>query len=293
MRVTHRTIHTGSLANLQENLTRTARLQEQLSSGRAISRPSDNPAGTVTALQLRSDVRRTEQHQRNVDNGIGWLGTVDNALTQSLSAVRRVRELALQGASTGSSGPQARAALAAEVTGLRDTLIGLANSSYAGRPVFGGTTSGERAFDPVTAAYVGDDGQVVRRVDGGDPVRVDVSAAAAFGPSGSSVFDLLSQVADHLESDPTALSGDLGRLADALNRLLTAVTDAGTRYGRLEGVRQSTADRLIETRSSLATVESIDLPATIVEMQMQQVAYQAALGATARVLQPTLLDFLR
>jgi flagellar hook-associated protein 3 FlgL len=134
---------------------------------------------------------------------------------------------------------------------------------------------------------------VLRRVDGGDPVRVDVAAVAAFGPEGASAFDVLSELADHLENDTDALSGDLGRLDAAMNRILSAVTDVGTRYGRLEGVQQSTADRLIGTRSSLATVESIDLPATIVEMQMQQVAYQASLGATARVIQPTLLDFLR
>jgi flagellar hook-associated protein 3 FlgL len=297
MRVTHRTMQAATLSNLQASLTRSGRLQEQLSSGRLISRPSDDPAGTVTALQLRADVRRTEQHQRNADNGIGWLGSADSALTQSLSVVRKVKELALQGSSTGSTDTRARAALATAVEGLRETLLGLANTSYAGRPVFGGTTSGQAAYalDASTGAitYAGDGGAVRRRVGDGDPARVDVSGPETFGADGDSVFDLLTRVAADLVGDPAALSGDLAELDAATNRILTAVTSVGTRYGRLEGIQQSAADRLIDLESSLATVESVDLPATIVEMQMQEVAYQAALGATARVLQPTLLDFLR
>jgi flagellar hook-associated protein 3 FlgL len=293
LRVTHRSMQAGVLANLQDNLTRMGKLQEQLSSGRLISRPSDNPAGTVTALQLRGDIRATEQYQRNADSGIGWLGTADSALTASLSVLRKVRELTLQGSSTGAMGPEARTALATVVRGLRDSLLGLANTAYNGRPVFGGTTSGQTAFDPVTGAYVGDGGSVQRRVGANTTVRVDVDGAAVFGDGATSVFALLSDIADHLEQDPTQLAGDLTALDDATSKVLTTVTDVGTRYARLESVQQTAADRLIELKSSLATVESIDLPATVVELQMQQVAYQAALGATARVIQPTLMDFLR
>jgi flagellar hook-associated protein 3 FlgL len=293
LRVTHRSMQAGVLANLQDNLTRMGRLQEQLSSGRLISRPSDNPSGTVTALQLRGDVRATEQYQRNADSGIGWLGTADTALTQSLSVLRKVRELALQGSSTGAMGPEARQALATEVRGLRDSLLGLANTAYNGRPVFGGTTSGQVAFDPATGAYAGDAGTVQRRVGENTSVRVDVDGTAVFGDGATSVFSLLDDIATHLANDPTQLAGDITRLDGSTSTVLTTVTDVGTRYARLEAVRQTAADRLIELKSSLATVESIDLPATVVELQMQQVAYQAALGATARVIQPTLMDFLR
>ena len=58
-------------------------------------------------------------------------------------------------------------------------------------------------------------------------------------------------------------------------------------------MRQTAEDRVIGLRNSLAEVESVDLPKTIVELQMQETAYQAALGATQRVVQPSLVDFLR
>ena len=293
MRVTHRSVQANTLANLQTNLVKMSKLQEQLSSGRLINRPSDNPAGTVSALQLRGDLRTTEQFTRNADNGIGWLATADGAMMESLSMLRRVRELTVRGANTGSMGPQAREALALEVAGLRDGLLGLANTSYNGRPVFGGTTAGQVAFD-ATGSYVGDAGTVMRRVGPNTQVRVDVAGQAAFADaSGRSVFALLEDVAAHLTGDPSQLGGDLDALDAAINRMLSAVSDAGTRFGRLESLKQVATDRAIDLKTALANVESIDLPATIVDLQMQEVAYQAALGAAARVLQPTLMDFLR
>jgi flagellar hook-associated protein 3 FlgL len=293
IRVTHRSIQTSSLANLQANLTKMAKLQEQFSSGRLINRPSDDPAGTVTALQVRADNRTNDQYLRNIDSGIGWLATTDSALTQSLSVLRRARELTLQGSSTGSQGQQAREAIAAEVEGIRETLLGLANTTYNGRPVFGGTTNGGIAFDRQTGGWVGDANEIQRRVADGTDVVINVDGYALFGDGVTSVFALLDDIAAHLKDSPEDLAGDLAQLDAISERLLSTLADVGTRYGRLETLKLSATDRLIELKSQLSNVESIDLPETVVKLQMQEVAYQAALAATARAIQPTLLDFLR
>ena len=79
-RVTQMGLQRASLAHLQDNLSRMASLQEQLTSGKVLSRPSDDPAGTVDAMRLRSSQRATAQHSRNAADGDGWLTTVDSAL---------------------------------------------------------------------------------------------------------------------------------------------------------------------------------------------------------------------
>jgi flagellar hook-associated protein 3 FlgL len=297
MRVTQHTIATNSLANLQANLGRVSRLQEQMTSGKVINRPSDSPTGTISALDLRAQIKTSEQQSRNADDAVSWLTTQDTTLSSINDVLQRVRVLTLQGSNTGATGQTAREALATEVSSLRESVVGLANTTYLGRPIFGGTTGDAHAFvvDPVTSAvtYNGDGGTVERRIGNDATVRVDSDGQKVFGPDGSSLFDVLDRIADHLATDPSALAADLGDLDDATIQVRTVLTDVGSRYNRAEAARQTADDRVLTLRATLSGVEDIDLPHTIMDLQMQQMAYQTALGATAKALQPSLLDFLR
>jgi flagellar hook-associated protein 3 FlgL len=279
------------LANLQGNLTRLGKLQEQLSSGKLITRPSDSPAGTVSSMELRGQVRSTAQYLRNVDNGMGWLSTIDTALTSSMGMVGRIRDLTLQGKSTGSQSAESRAAIAAEVEQLRGSLLGMANSVYLDRPVFGGTTAGSTAY--ADGVYTGDSNPVSRTVADNANVRVDVTGPEVFGTGSDELFTIVADIAEHLRSAPEELTADLARLDVVRERMQNAVSDIGARQARMETMRGIAEDRGISLNSSLAEIESIDLPATIVELQMQQTAYQAALGAASKIIQPSLVDFLR
>lgn len=291
LRVTQRSISSMATANLQHNLSQMQRLQEQLSSGRQLSRPSDSPTGTVTALRLRSDLRRGEQLVRNANDGIGWLATADTALTQSLDAIGRVRELALRGRN-GSMSTEDRGAIATEVDALREHLLGIANSSYLGRPLFGGTTNGSVAYDP-TGTYQGDAGVITRTVLDGLSVRVNVTGPEVFGPPGSDLFAVLADISDHLRNDPSQLAADLTALDQRSVGLQTGLAQVGARYHQVEVMRDRTEGARLDAQNALAEVESVDLPKAITELSMQEVAYQAALAATSRVIQPSLVDFLR
>lgn len=296
LRVTDGAITNRVLANLQGNLTRVGNLQEQLSSGKQISRPSDSPTGTVSAMQLRGESRAVQQYTRNASDGLGWLGVIDTALTSSLSQTGKVRELVLQGMSAGTaSTPDAREAIAAEVENLRKSLIGVANTKYLDRPVFGGTTTGERAFDG-NGQFVGDTGTVMRTVGDNSKVQVDANGAAVFGANGadSQLFTVLESITNNLRGSNTAgLDTDLQNLDVAIGTIKTNLADVGARYNRIETSRTAADDRLLNVKSKLSEIEDIDLPNTIMQMQLQQTAYQAALQATAKVIQPSLMDFLR
>lgn len=291
LRVTQRSLSTGSTANLQLNLSRMQRLQEQLSSGKQLNRPSDGPAGTASALRFRGDIRRSEQLVRNADDGIAWLASADGALTDGLATIGRVRELALRGVNA-SMGNEDRAAMAAEVDALAEHLIGLSNSTYLGRPIFGGTTAGTTAYSPA-GVYTGDSGTVQRTVMDGVSVRVNVTGPEAFGAPGADVFAALKDIAFHLRTDPTQLGADVAALDTRTLTVKNALANVGARYHQVEVMRGRTEGMSLDATNSLAEVESVDLPHTIMELSMQEVAYQAALGATARVIQPSLLDFLR
>jgi flagellar hook-associated protein 3 FlgL len=292
-RVTERSIATNVLTGLQGNLSRLGDTQQRLSSGKQINKPSDSPIGTVAAMQYRSDIATTRQYSRNADDGVGWLGAADTALSSVVDLVNRARDQVLQGMSAGSAGTQdAREALATEIDNLRNQAIGLANSTYLDRPVFGGTTAGRAAYDS-NGGYIGDSGTVQRTVGANLKVRVDTDGNAVFGSGSSSVFKVLADVADDLRNNPSALKADLDRIDQVSGTLHAAQSSVGARYNQLTQARQAADDKVLSLTSQLSDVEDIDLPKTLTDLQLQQTAYQAALAAAGRVVQPSLVDFLR
>ncbi|GAB3681671.1 flagellar hook-associated protein FlgL [Angustibacter aerolatus] len=292
MRITQGMISGNSLTNLQSNLERIGKLQEQMSSGRQLNRPSDSPAGISQALSLRSGIKANTQYASNAGDAVAWLGTIDTTLTSSNELLQKVRDLTLQASSTGNADLNARQATATEVAGIRSSLLGLANTSYLGRPVFGGTTDASKAYAD-DGTYLGDSGEVTRRLAQDVTVRVDAPGPATFGDGDTSVFKLLDRIAANMTTNPAALQTDLADLDEAVSGVLGQLTAAGTRYARADSHQQAAADQVLALKSTLSGVENIDLPSTIMELQLQQTAYQSALGATAKVLQPSLLDFLK
>jgi flagellar hook-associated protein 3 FlgL len=292
-RVTQNMMSRNSVSAMQTSLGRLARLQEQLSTGRVLNRPSDSPTDTTSAMRIRSSLTDAKQFGRNANDGNGWLSTIDSALTSANDQVLRARDLALQGANEGVAGQTARDALAEEVDQIRDGMINTANSNYLGRPVFGGVTAGAKAYD-ATGAYVGTPGSVDRTVGQGTTVRVDVDGNTVFGPAGNSVFDHLSALSNALRTNNQAgISASITALESDRDQITTTQAEVGSRQNRIESAIQAASDNELRLSTSLSDVENADLPKTIVDLQMQQVAYQASLGATSRVMQPSLLDFLR
>lgn len=295
-RVTQQTLQRSTLANLQVNLSKMATLQSQMSGGKVITKPSDDPAGTAQALVLRQASRAHQQYQRNAQDGIGWSTTVDTAMQAAVTQVRKARDLTVQGGS-GANSASAREALATELEGVRDALLDQANASYLGRPVFAGTTDAGIAFSDAAAvppySWTGTTGASVNRRVGADTtVRVDADGVAVFGAGATSVFALLDGIAADLRAG-VDVGPRLGQLDARMETMLGELAGVGTRYNQLTTAQASNDDQLLDLTTRLSGLEDIDLAETIVELQMQEVAYQGALGATARVLQPTLLDFLR
>jgi len=293
MRITQRAVALTSLQGLNRNLDAVGKLQQQLTSGRLINAPSDSPTGTNKAMQTRADQAANAQQSRNITDAKSWLEQTDSTLQEMLDTTRRVRDLTVQGSSTGSNNDVSAQAIATEVKSLREGLLSLANRTIGSRPLFGGVTPGPKAYD-ASGTFVGQSGPpVTRRVSDTEVVRVDTTGPEAFGPAGADIFAIADRIATDVVSNPAALATHLADLDAAMKGMLTAVADVGSRAARVEREEQVNADRSLTLSSQLAETENIDLPNTMMRLQMQQVGYEAALSATAKALQPTLLDYLR
>jgi flagellar hook-associated protein 3 FlgL len=292
-RVTQSMMSQHSLSSLQTSLSKLAAIQEQVSTGRVLNRPSDSPSDTMTSMRMRSSISDQKLYARNAEDGLGWLGQTETALTGINSEVRRARDLALQGAN-GSLGQTSLDALAVEVDKIREGVLASANTTYLGRPVFGGITGGTQAYNPATGAYIGTPGAVNRTVADGVTVDIQIDGQTAFGPNGSSLFDDLTALSAALRAgDTTAIRAGSSALSTDMDRIQGRISDVGTQFNRLEKAATTAGDVELDLTTKLSEVENTDLPKAMVELKMQEVAYQAALASTARVMQPSLLDFLR
>jgi flagellar hook-associated protein 3 FlgL len=244
-------------------------------------------------MQLRTDSRTADQYGRNADDGMAWLGTIDSALTGAMDQVHRVRDLVIQGMSSGAAGSaDGREAIAVEVDNIRASLIGVANTKYLDRPVFGGNTAGTAAYAD-DGSYIGDEGAVLRAVGDNTKVKVNATGSEAFGSGDTQLFDVLKTISDKLRTDPASLGDEMSKLDASSTIMQTRLSDVGARYGRIEYMKQASEDRNLNLKTQLSDIEDIDLPKTITDMQLQQAAYQASLAAASKVVQPSLVDFLR
>jgi len=301
-RITSNMISRSVLSDLNEVSQRLAKSQQRMSSGKQITRPSDDPYGTSRALSLRTDVAGTQQYQRNVGEAIAWQSVTDSALSKITEAVQRARDLAVQGASDA-AGQAARNAAAAEIDQLIASVKQEANASYGGRYVFSGTATTTPPYSVNGAdTYLGDTAAVAREIGPGVSVQVNVVGQSLLGDgqgaADGKLLNVLRDISDHLKSGTVAdmntlRTTDLKAIDTNLDALSQSRATVGATTNRLE-----TADsRLQEVEESLtkllSEVEDADMAKTYVDFSMQQSVYQSALKAGANIVQQSLLDFLR
>jgi len=291
-RVTTQTMAATALRNLQSTRGELARMQDRAATLDAISKPSDDPSKTADSLRIRAAQSATTQYASNIDDGRGWLTAADSALSSATGILGQVRDLTVQGANDGALSPTQKEAIAQALEGLRSDLFAQANANYLGRSIFAGNSDTGAAFAADLSHSGAAGSSVQRRIDDGATVRVDADGAAAFGVGAASVFALVDTIVADLRAG-TNVGAHLGSIDASLKAVLSEQASVGTRDARIQRAREANVEQSGALESQRADVEDLDLTRVILDMQMQQVTYQSALGVTAKVLQPTLMDFLR
>ncbi|MBD8044740.1 flagellar hook-associated protein 3 [Arthrobacter sp. Sa2BUA2] len=293
-RTSNLTLTRNAQQNLQANISRLAKLQEQAQTSAAITRPSDNPSGTADALKVRGEIRANAQYKSNIADANSWLATVDAAMTRATDILTRIKDLAITGA-TATATPANKAAIATELEGLKADLLAQANTSYLGRNIFAGNSDAGAAVkvdstvDPATYTFTGAaDGPVTRRLDANTTVQVDASAAAVFGD----VFTKLDSLVADLRTNGD-ISGHLSGIDASRDNVLSQQTDVGIRHARVLKAEENNMEQAVSLESRRSGIEDLDTAQVIMDLKLQELAYQSSLAVTAKVLQPTLMDFLR
>jgi len=314
-RITNNMISRSVLADLNDIAARQSSTRRKMSSGKEINRPSDDPFGAGRAISLRGELDGIRQYTKNVNEAQGWMTVTDTAVAKIGDLVQRARELLVQGAN-GTTTPSGRDAIAKEIDQLIAGVKQEANATYDGRYVLAGNaSSGPPPYDstlvdtppssspPVALndAYGGDTAPQYREIGSGVTLRVDANGDEILGGNAASTGDLLGvlrDIAGHLRStsvaDTTQLgSGDLSRLDAQIDNLLGVRARIGAGMNRLETAEGRLSELEEGATSLLSDVEDADMAKTLTDFSTQQAVYQSALNAGARIVQSSLLDFLR
>jgi flagellar hook-associated protein 3 FlgL len=290
---------------------RIQRLTEQVTSGKAITRPSDDPAAAGRVLRAQATLGEVQSRQAAFETVQQQLGMADNALGEITSSLRRACDIAIQGGQNTTQADE-YPALAEEVRGLASHLQTLGNVSDGFVYAFGGrantsTPLVKDATMPGGVRYVGDTQAVVAPIAPGETARVGATAADVFNfadPTTGSrpiplvandVFGVLKSLSDALDA------GDSDAVSAAGEQLQTLEDHAVSVRGTLglQGVRFTTADEeasaeVARVQGCISTDSDVDLVTAVTELKTQQTAYQGALSAAAQALQlPTLWQIMK
>ena len=294
LRVSQKTLAETTLANIERNLDRVQELQNQITSGSRITRPSDDPIGAARALSFQEGVEQTGQYLANIDQATSWLNTTDSTLASVTELLHRARELAVQ-AANGTMTPSDQTMIQAELTQLQQDALDLSHPKYGAYYLFAGTRSDQPGYllpdvSSATGAYQGNSQQIQREISPGVSLAVNADATTTFDP----VFDALKQLRAGVSSgSPTTIQGSLGALDTALTAVLTTRAQVGAKANRLDFLKSRLADVQVNLTGLLSEVKDVDMAQAITNFSMAQTTYQASLKASANALQPSLLDYLR
>jgi flagellar hook-associated protein 3 FlgL len=294
MRITQRMITSQVNSNLSRNIEKCMNTQSRISSGKQITKASDDPVGMGKILDYRKMLDTIDQYGRNISQSRSYLEAGEATLSDIGELLNRAKELALSQA-TGTASAETRKSVAGEVRHIREQLIGLANTKQDDRYMFGGRRTDVPPYDPVNpeGPFQGDNCDFLITVGNGVTLNAAVSGQRAFGSPADPVL-VLSKLITGLEAnDQTAISDQLDLLDQSLAQVTNERTDVGARLNRLDSTESHWDSFKINVQKMLSDTEDLDLVQAATELTAQQTAYQAALSSSAKIIQPSLLDYLR
>lgn len=293
LRVTFGSIARHSQGAIETALERVSRAQNALTTGKRINRPSDDPGGAARVIGLKDALGDIGQYQRNIESARTFFGITDTALNETGNAVRHAREVAIQAATATNDNPVGRQALAQQIARIKEQVVGLANTTLAGRYVFAGQRTDTRPYDPADATntFAGDSGQLRVQINRGEYVTMNTA--------GEPVFSTLLKDLDTLQAD--ILAGNVAggsatgitRMGDALDRVLSARGVLGAQMNRVEDTQSRLAAAQEEFTAFASNLEDVDISEAFMQLQTAQNAYQASLASASRSFQQSLMDYLR
>ena len=330
MRITNGMLVTNMLFNLNQNMGRLNKLNEQMHTQRKFSVPSDDPIGVSKSLKYHTDLSKIEQYTRNAEDANSWMKETESALNEIGEVLHRANKLAVQMAN-GTYSDDDLLKVKEEISQLKEHLIQISNSTYAGRHLFSGYKTDQKLLDKDGNYNV----SLIMKDDENDPDKtkeiveynIGVSETIKVNTLGGKVFGVLGEKEDVKDVDAkvafgadtvdensrsylisvfekfeSALAGDvdkgeidasISRIQNCMDQVLSVRSEIGAKMKRLELTMKKLSSQDLSTQELITKNEGINVPEVITKLKTEENIYRASLSIGARIIQPSLVDFLR
>jgi len=287
MRVTQSMLSQNMIRNLSTSYNRLEKLQNQLLTKKKITRPSDDPVVAMLGLSYRTDVNRIEQYQRNIGEVTNWLDTTDAALEEAVQVLQRIRELTVQ-AANGTYEENQRGFIGKEIEQLKEQLLLIGDTDIAGKYIFNGSKTNVRPNGTFAT------GDIEIEVFNGIRMKVNTDGRALFDDlfEDTGVLQRLINDLNNPAVPDDQLDDYIGEIQSVIDRFLAERANIGAKQNRVELMEDRLSKQEVFAKDVLSANEDVDVEKVIVELTTQESVHRAALAVGARIIQPTLVDFL-
>jgi len=316
VRVTNQMMGNALKQHIQNNLSQLSRTQEQLSTGKTILRPSDNPTDISRLMAVKAQKEINKQYTQNIDDGLTYLYSTDTALGTAGEMLAQANELAVQGAN-GTLSDTDMEAIGEQIDKMIDEMVDVANTTAGGKYIFAGRTNSRPPFyrddsNPDQIMYRGDLKRISREVanlsehtvdapgvlEGENGVfgainATDLSADGKAEVTGG-VFKTLIDLRDALNSgDQDQVNNMVEEIQTTTDHILMNRVAVGARTRHFEAVKDQMLDQEVRLSQVMQNLQSADIARLSIDLTQQQLTYQTTLSAGANMLQTSLLNFLK
>ncbi|MFL2100365.1 flagellar hook-associated protein FlgL [Desemzia sp. FAM 23989] len=306
MRITDSYMSSNFLSSLQNNLTRLSKVQQQLSSLKEVSKPSDDPMLVSQIMDLNNSIIQNEEYMTTIEDSIDFSNMQDSAYSSVTESLSRIRTL-IQQAGTDTMNSGDRQIVKAEVEAEIQTMTDALNTNFGGKYIFSGMNTTEKPFSIAKDAagnmtgidYAGTSDNLPRRIAQGVQIELKTDGSALMnkqvteeGSDDLGIF--LADVLTALKTDNVdALSGNLLERADSnIDHIVTQRAENGAVFNRLEASKERNTSENLNLESMRSGKQDIDLAEKFMEYTMEQTAYQASLAMGTKILSTSILDYL-
>lgn len=292
MRVTQSMLSNNMLRNLSNSYNKMGKLQEQIATGKKVNRPSDDPVSVMKGMGYRMQVDKVQQFQRNMGEVHNWLDNTDDALDKVGSALKRSYELVVNG-STDTMTKEDREKLRSELEQLQAQIKDLANTKVGNKHLFSGTKTKMPLYDKDGNLNTDtNQEEVLIEVFDGVTLPVNIKGEELFEGINKAFNELYEEIDDNT-NDQAAYDKAIESIQGQLDAVLIVRADLGARQNRAEMMEERLASLELSSIKQMSDNEDVDYEKAITEMITEESIHRAALSVGARIIQPSLVDFLR
>ncbi len=297
MRITQKTLFGNFMRDINKNRAEMARIQSDLSSGKAVRIPSQDPVAFQRSRIIEENIRKEEQYQSNISSGLRQARLVQESLDESIDRLVDIKRIVVQGA-TDSVNENVRQNLAFEVAGIRDTIYNTLNLSYGDRYLFAGTNSAVKPFeadDTAPGGIANNSNATAPSVLAGDGVKLDISISGEElrNTDAGDLFEIIGNIETALmDNDRESLNGLLTDIERSIEHVTTLNARMGSNINRLELMFDQYESFKITLNSQVSELADTDYAQAFSELQRTQTAYEAAMAVHSTMFGNTLLNYL-